>query len=489
MSISEIYLIVPNPALSGLIWFFIISAVLYFARLPAKKYILAFSEVLHNALRFAANSVISADLRLQARNRAVLLEAGREATERIIEREFERVEDAVTNDLAQYPALQRKLSERITSIDEDYKQSTEVPPDPPQWCKVVESVAKIDSNGDAMVAQILKDIHKSMVKAQDIAIKEHRRACTQRHSVLKRMMPHWRSVKHVLGEVDRNIFSILERAGKIGRHMHDYEEIIKGSDRSLRVLSSSSISQFFISAFVLSIAVGGAAVNFTLIARPMAEMVGGSNFIGGFKVSEISAIVIILVEVSMGLFLMESLRITRLFPVIGALNDKLRVRMIWITFGFLLVLASVEAGLAFMREILMEDELATSAMLRGDGTAMAAGVVATDFTWITTAAQMGMGFILPFALVFVAIPLETFVSSTRTVVGILASALLRTVAFVLRLTGNIARYLGKTVANLYDLVIFGPLWLENTIIKNLRSGKAKKKSSTQTINAEFQEAL
>ncbi|MFV2004079.1 MAG: hypothetical protein ACC650_02690 [Gammaproteobacteria bacterium] len=485
MSISEIYLIVPNPALSGLIWFFIISAVLYFARLPAKKYILAFSEVLHNALRLAANSVNSADFRLQARNREVLLEAGREASERMIEREFERVENSVTNDLAQYPALQRKLSERITSIDEDYKQSTEVPPNPPQWCKVVESVAKIDSNGDALVAQILKDIHKSMVKAQDKAIKEHRRACMQRHSVLKRMMPHWRSVKTVLGEVDRNIASILERASKIGRYMHDYEEIIKGSDRALRVLSSSSISQFFISAFVLSIAIGGAMVNFTLIARPMAEMVGGSNFIGGFKVSEISAIVIILVEVSMGLFLMESLRITRLFPVIGALNDKLRVRMIWITFGFLLALASVEAGLAFMREILMQDELATSAMLRGDG----AGIVATaNFAWITTAAQMGMGFILPFALVFVAIPLETFVSSSRTVVGILASALLRAIAFVLRLSGNIARYAGKTVANLYDLIIFGPLWLENTIIKKLSSGEAGANSSARAVNSDYQEA-
>jgi len=215
-------------------------------------------------------------------------------------------------------------------------------------------------------------------------------------------------------------------------------------------------------------------------------MVGGSNFIGSFKVSEISAIVIILVEVSMGLFLMESLRITRLFPVIGALNDKLRVRMIWITFGFLLVLASVEAGLAFMREILMEDELATSAMLRGDG----AGVVAAaDFAWITTAAQMGMGFILPFALVFVAIPLETFVSSTRTVVGILASALLRAIAFVLRLTGNIARYMGKTVANLYDLIIFGPLWLENTITKKLGSGKAETNSPAHAVNTDYQEAV
>ena len=314
MSFSDVYLIVPNPVISGLIWFFVLSTLLYFARMPAHKYILAFSRVIHNALRMAANSVKTAELRLQARNREVLLEAGREATERMIEREFERVENTVTHDLAQYPALQRKLSERITRIDEDYQQSTEVPPDPPGWCKVVESVASIDSNGDAMVANILKDIHKSMVKAQDRAIREHRRACNERHNILK-------------------------RATKIGRYMHDYEEILRGSDRATRVLSSSAIVQFFVSAFVLAIAVGGAMVNFTLIARPMAEMVGGQNFIGNFKVSEISAIVIILVEISMGLFLMESLRITRLFPVIGALNDKIRVRMIWITFGFLFVLA------------------------------------------------------------------------------------------------------------------------------------------------------
>ena len=485
MSFSDIYHIVPNPVLSGLIWFFALSAVMYFARLPAKKYILAFSEVIHNALRMAANSVYSTDARLQARNREVLLEAGREATERMIEREFERVENTVKNDLAQYPALHRKLSERITLIDEDYKQSTEVPPDPPDWCKVVESVAKINSNGDAMVANILKDIHKSMIKAQDIAIKEHRRACMQRHSILKRMMPHWRSVKHVLGEVDRNISSILERATKIGRYMNDYEEILKGSDRATRILSSSAMSQFFVSAFVLSIAVGGAVVNYTLIARPMAEMVGGQNFIGGFKVSEISAIVIILVEISMGLFLMESLRITRLFPVIGALNDKLRVRMIWITFGFLFALASVEAGLAFMREILMEDELATSALLRGDGASVMA---AADFAWITTAAQMGMGFILPFALVFVAIPLETFVSSTRTVIGVIASALLRALAFALRFTGNIARYSGKLVSNLYDLIIFGPLWLENTLTKKLSKNKADTRSATHSVTASYQEA-
>jgi hypothetical protein len=214
--------------------------------------------------------------------------------------------------------------------------------------------------------------------------------------------------------------------------------------------------QFFVSVFVLVIAIGGAVINFNLIARPMAEMVGGTNFIGSWRVADIAALVIILVEVSMGLFLMESLRITRLFPVIGALPDKWRVIMVWITLGLLTALATVEAGLAFMREVLLHDELATSALLRGDGE----GVFGNEFLWITTAAQMGMGFILPFALTFVAIPLETFVHSLRTVLGVCAVGLLRGLAGALRLLGAGCRYLGRFMVDVYDIVIFLPLWLE-----------------------------
>jgi hypothetical protein len=188
----------------------------------------------------------------------------------------------------------------------------------------------------------------------------------------------------------------------------------------------------------------------------MAEMVGGQNLIGGFRTADIAALVIILVEISMGLFLMESLRITRLFPAIGALADKLRTRMIWVTFTILFILASVEAGLAYMREILLQDELATSALLRGEG----AIAFESEFVWITTAAQMGMGFVLPFALVFVAIPLETFVQSTRTVLGVAAIALLKAFATVFKLLANTSQLIGELLTHLYDVVIFAPLWLE-----------------------------
>jgi hypothetical protein len=187
----------------------------------------------------------------------------------------------------------------------------------------------------------------------------------------------------------------------------------------------------------------------------MAEMVGGTSFIGGFRTADIAALVIIMVEVSMGLFLMESLRITRLFPVIGALPDKLRLRMIAVTLTILFLLASVEAGLAYMREILMQDELATSALLRGG-----AGLPTVEFVWITTAAQMGMGFTLPFALVFVAIPLETFVHSLRTVLGLLGIGSLRLLRLALRLLSSLFVHTGTALVRIYDIPIFMPLWIE-----------------------------
>ena len=92
--------------------------------------------------------------------------------------------------------------------------------------------------------------------------------------------------------------------------------------------------------------------------------------------------------------------------------------------------------------------------------------------WITTAAQMGMGFVLPFALVFVAIPLETFIHSLRTVVGLVGIGLVRLVALLLRVLGNTFRHLGTLLERLYDLPLFVPLWLESRRSEN-QDGKSE----------------
>jgi hypothetical protein len=89
-------------------------------------------------------------------------------------------------------------------------------------------------------------------------------------------------------------------------------------------------------------------------------------------------------------------------------------------------------------------------------------VVQNEYSWITTAAQMGMGFTLPFALVFVAIPLETFVHSLRTVLGLAAIGVLRLLRLVLELAGNLLLQAGNALVRAYDIPIFMPLWIETT---------------------------
>ena len=447
--------ITPSPVLSAILWIVLFVAALYFARPTAHKLILATGSSLHKMFRTASLSAIKAEAALANRNREVLLAAGREAKERIVEREFDRINETVRKDLANFSALHRNLSESINRIEEDHREAVDVPPDPPGWVNAVEAVAAIDSKDSRVgVGGVLSDIHKSLVKAHKEAMVAYHEASGKRHLLLRKMRPEWRQIQQTLSKVGKNVDSLLGRSATIDRHMQEYEDIVKGEDRAVSVLSSSSLVYFFVSALVMCVAIGGATINFALIARPMAEMVGGTSLIGNFRTADIAALVIILVEISMGLFLMESLRITRLFPVIGALPDKTRVRMIWITFTILFLLASVEAGLAFMREVLLHDELATSALLRGDG----AEVIANNYMWITTAAQMGMGFILPFALTFVAIPLETFVHSLRTVVGLLAIGVLRITSLALRLLGSGSRYIGVLVAQMYDLPLFIPLW-------------------------------
>jgi hypothetical protein len=458
MTFANMLNITSSPALSILIWIILFLLALYFARRPFHRAVMSFSKIIQNAMRFTAASVLSAEKRLVMRNREVMMAAGLENAERIVEREFDRISAAVTRDLEGYPKVHRQLSELITKLDEDYSSSADVPPSLPNWMPIIESIAKIKHTGDSMVANMLAEINRSLTEQNRKAIEDYRNSTASRHSILSKMMPFWRKVEKFLDRIDRSIISIKKRSKTVDRYMDEYEKIRSDSDKAARALSTSAMTQFVIAALVLLIAIGGAVINFNLIALPMSEMVGGASYIGPFKTSDVAGLVIILVELTMGLFLMESLRITRLFPIIGAMDDKMRHRMIIITFTLLAILAGVESALAFMRDRIAHDMEALRQTLAGTEQ------IALNPSMIPTVGQMVMGFILPFALAFVAIPLEMFVSSSRTVLGGFMAWLLRMFAFLLRLLGLVGFYAGRFIVNVYDLVIFPAIWLEGIIL-------------------------
>jgi hypothetical protein len=116
-----------------------------------------------------------------------------------------------------------------------------------------------------------------------------------------------------------------------------------------------------------------------------------------------------------------------------------------------------------MRDLLAADREALTQSLAGIAVAEA------QFRWIPSVGQMVMGFMLPFALAFAAIPLESFIQSSRVVVGSLLAIVLRGVAAVLEFTGSLLHNLGPMLTHCYDFTIIVPLRIEQAILRR-RSG-------------------
>ncbi len=138
-----------------------------------------------------------------------------------------------------------------------------------------------------------------------------------------------------------------------------------------------------------------------------------------------------------------------------------------------MILAGIEAALALMRDMLIADKAALLQTL----SATQSQPQAADgwFARIPTAGQMILGFILPFALAFVAIPLESFIYSLRTVVGVFLVILIRALAFALRFAATVSRQIGRMSISFYDVLIVLPLMVERMVKPLLASGASGKK--------------
>ena len=468
------WLVLPdNSALSVLVVLIVAMIVLYAARVPMHGLIRASGHALGGPMRLGARWLAGVAEAMKLRNRAVLLGQGRRETGQRVEREFERIGILVTRDLQGYPTLQRRILEEITRVEEDFRKCGEVPPPPPDWVEAVAAVAEIKTGGGEVVQKILVEIRDSIERIHDKAIAEYRRAYQTRHGILEGFMPYWRSLDTTMKQVDTKMAHLQESAATVDAQMEKYKKIVAKTTEAETTLTNSSYTQFTISIIVLWIALGGAFINFKLIALPMSEMVGAGDYLtASLRTSEVAALVIILLEASMGLFLLESLRITHLFPRIANLNDRTRRRMIWISLVLLVTLAGIEAALALMRDMLIADK---QALLQSLASAPAAAHGDGWISRIPTAGQMILGFMLPFALAFVAIPLESFIHSARTVCGVLAVDFVYTLGFVLRVLGNLVRLASRVLLHFYDLLIVLPLMAEQ-LVKSLRGREQRVKA-------------
>jgi len=433
---------------------------LYAARKPMHEVIHSVCNLVTQSTRFISRWLFLSADNLRLRNQAVLLAHSQESAASMIDREFERVGNIIRKDMQEFPALQRKLLEEATRIEEDYRRCGEVPPPPPEWVDALESVSQLKSGGD-IPRKLLEDINKSIQKIHDKTVAEYRRSYEERHKILKGMQPTWRSVDKLMVEMDKKMQTLHGNAKQIDDDMTKFAGMRAKDSKTEHALTVSAFVQLAISSLVMVIAMGGAFINYKLIALPMSEMVGASDYItNNLRTSDVAALVIILMEASMGLFLLESLRITQLFPKIASMDDGMRRRLMLASLIFLVILAAIESSLALMRDMLVADKASLMHDLSSSAPAATEGLMSN----IPMAGQMIMGFVLPFALAFVAIPLESVVHSLRTVIGVLVVQTMRGLGFVLRFTGVVFRRFAKVLELSYDVLIVIPLMVERWVV-------------------------
>jgi hypothetical protein len=424
------------------------------------KLVLQLGGDLGGGVDSAGKRVTQAAAELGERNRKVLLATGIREAQGRLDRELNRMDAGYSEQMSKYGDLQRRLDETLIAVERDYQECGAAPPDVPAWTAAVETLASIPTNGDPNIQKVLEGIKSSSQDAEKQALKAYRSDSASRLKTLGGMLPYWKEVRGLLSRMSDSVSQALESASRVDSFVEDYQKIREETEDSARALTYSAIKFFFVSLLVLGIAMGGAFINFQLIALPMSELVPAGARVGGIPVSTVSALVLVLMEAALGIFLMDMLGITELFPKLSMIPRSRRRLILWLAVGGLFFLSGVEASLAILREQIVEADAALKLSLAGEESRI---VDSASRSSIPVVGQAVLGFILPWILALVAVPLEMLLDSGRHVVGSAAVLFLRIFGAMLSGVAGMIRHLTNIILNAYDVYVSIPLRIERWV--------------------------
>jgi hypothetical protein len=457
---ESLYLWPDQPALSILLVWLVSTVFLWAARAPMLKMLNGLGEVLHQAFASLSEGCGTVAEAIRERSDEALLAAGTLELQGKLDREFHRIDQGFSEKLESYAGLHRRLDDLLLELDADYKQCGEAPPEVPGWTGAVESIANLPNTGDPNVHKVLEGIRKSLLETGKKALQSYRDESARRHKTLGAMGSGWRDVRSLMTRMKDSISKALETATRINGYVDEYEQLHTEREEAARARTYSAMKLFVISIMVLGIAAGGAFINFQLIALPMSELVPAGVCMGGVPVSTVSALVIVLMEVAVGFFLMDMLGITDLFPKLAGIPSERRRLILVISFVALFFLAGVESSLAILREQIVEADAALKLALAGSNETLVAEASQSN---IPVIGQAVLGFILPWILAMVAIPIEMLLDSSRHVLARLTSFSLQACSAI---SGAMAHGVKATfgiLPNLYDVYVSIPLRIERSL--------------------------
>jgi hypothetical protein len=279
--------------------------------------------------------------------------------------------------------------------------------------------------------------------------------------------PRLREVAGKLGETEKRFNQGVDEVNKA---FSEFEMIVKSDDRTQIAARASIVIPWLIALLITAIALSGVFLNFFLIERPMAEIVGEGARIAGVGLPTFAAMIVIFLEFVAGVVLMDAAGFTRLIPAFHSMPDRGRKVMFFVAFGFLLSFSVLEMTLSVVREQIIERQqetrdlaiqaLTAPALAAPESVDGAAAAAATeepaparndprqDGLALATIAQLILAAIIPWLLAAAALPLETIIRNSVFMVSIVSSYSLLVLAFIFRTIGaphqTIARLFGRS---------------------------------------------
>ena len=269
-----------------------------------------------------------------------------------------------------------------------------------------------------------------------------------------------------------------KNASDVNKAFIEFEEIVRSEDRRKIASRASIVVPWLIAVLITTIALAGVFLNFFLIERPMAEIVGEGARIGGIGLPTFAAIIVIFLEFVTGVILMDSAGFTRLIPAFHSMSAAGRRVMLVVSFTFLALFSVMEMTLSIVREQIIEQDRETdrlAAQIIGpvliapepsaDVPAAAAPAEAPQRANVfglelSTFAQLILAGVIPWLLAAAALPLETIIRNSVFIISIFASFALIFLSFICKTISALFKNIGVFLLAIYDFIIFLPLFAQ-----------------------------
>ena len=274
----------------------------------------------------------------------------------------------------------------------------------------------------------------------------------------------------------RSISNELSRSSKqINKDLTTFEECIHPDYEHRREAAQrqSILIPWLLSLLVMTVALTGVFLNFFLIQRPMAEIVGDDLQVMGIGLPTAAALVVIFLEAVAGIVLMDAAGITKI-TLISTLPRIHKRVLLYAAFAFLAAFSFFEAILAIQREVLIGIDQETTRRALGELPAEEAGE--TGGISLTMIGQMILAILIPWLLAVAAIPLETVVQNFILILRLVMHQITMFLAFIFAILATVLKALGLFVLRVYDLLIFLPLTVEK-MFRRIRAPARKKQAS------------